>query len=169
MLDRSAVITACLRFYKASDCHQTAQKNLEQGDYDAANDRAYFCMFHAARALLAYDGLNFAMTDHAPTNVIFKTFHELYIKEKYHDPRLREMLETARKIRNDEIFSRSSISTKDETERNIQNAGYFLEALKTISNRRLALENDQADSVAATGKEPSSFPSDTTTPLTESR
>jgi len=135
-----------LRFYKASDNHNAAQLLLENGYYEAANDRAFFCVFHAARALLAYDGLNYAMTDYMATGEILKNFHDLYIRQRYHDPRLCVIFETARETRQGGIYSRDFTATKEEAEQNIKNAAYFLETAKTISKRRLALEHDSPES-----------------------
>ena len=77
MLDRSNVITACLRFHKASKDHRAAQLLLEHGYYEAANDRAFFCMLHAARALMAYISLNDAMNDYTPTDVVIQNFQSI--------------------------------------------------------------------------------------------
>ena len=146
MLDRSNVITACLRFHKASKDHRAAQLLLEHGYYEAANDRAFFCMLHSARALMAYISLNDAMNDYTPTDVVIENFRDNYILQRYHDPRLYEMFETVRKNRKDETYSRDFMATKEGTEQNVQNAGYFLETAKAISNRRLALNADSKTS-----------------------
>jgi len=157
MLDRSAVITACLRFYKASDNYDAAQLLFENGFFEAANDRAFFCVFHAARALLAYDGLNYAMTDYMATVEIIKIFNDLYIRQRYQDPQLRVIFETARKTRQSGIYNRDFKATKEEAEQNIKNARYFLEKAQAISKRRLALEYDVPYSAAESDAVPFPF------------
>ena len=144
MLDRSAVITASLRLHKASKNHRAAQHIFEYGDYEAANDRAFFCMFHAARALLAYENIAYAISDGPKkTDTIIQEFHELYVKQRFHDPRLTETFMDARKIRNEELYDRSFTSGKEITEQNIRNAGYFLETARDISKWRVAFEYEQ--------------------------
>jgi len=146
MLDKSVTIIAALRLYNADDNHRTAQHNLAGGYYNAANDRAFFCMYHAARALLAYDGVT-----QTSTNIVMKSFCDLYIRQRYHDPRLGKMFEAALKVRMDGIYDDGFVATKEESERHVENAGYFLELSRVILNRRKTIEYDQQDSDAESG------------------
>lgn len=43
------------RLDKAGDMLSTAKRDLEAKDYASANNRAYYCIFHAMRAVLAMD------------------------------------------------------------------------------------------------------------------
>jgi len=56
------------------------------------------------------------------------------------------MFETAFKARMDGIYDDGFVATKEESERHVENAGYFLELSRVISNRRKAIEYDQQDS-----------------------
>ena len=43
------------RLDKAGDMLSTSMRDLEAKDYASANNRAYYCIFHAMRAVLAMD------------------------------------------------------------------------------------------------------------------
>ena len=152
MLDKSAVLAAHSHFIKANNSHDAAQHLLEHGFYEAVIDRAFFCMFHAARALLAYDTPFNSLADLAPDDVI-ENFQNNYIRQRYHDPRLGEMFEALRMTRWDEMYNCDYSAAKPETERIVYDAGYFLETAKTISERRLTLEYDAPVEVQAADEE----------------
>ena len=44
------------RLDKASEMLATARRDMNAEDYASANNRAYYCIFHAMRAVLALDG-----------------------------------------------------------------------------------------------------------------
>ena len=44
------------RLNKASEMLATARRDMNAEDYASANNRAYYCIFHAMRAVLALDG-----------------------------------------------------------------------------------------------------------------
>jgi len=44
------------RLERAETMIATAKRDVEAGDYASANNRAYYCIFHAMRAVLALDG-----------------------------------------------------------------------------------------------------------------
>ena len=135
MLKNSAVNTASFRFCKAQRDYSAARQFLEAGQYDAAIDRAFLCMFHAARALLFYDNIDLKKPDD-----VIRSFHDQYILQSYHDPRLCEMFEQAKTIRSSGIFSDDYLAHVETAKQQVKNAEYFLEATGTISGRRLALE-----------------------------
>ena len=44
------------RLDKASEMLATVRRDMNAEDYASANNRAYYCIFHAMRAVLALDG-----------------------------------------------------------------------------------------------------------------
>ena len=149
IINTITIHTARHRFQKAKEDYDTAVNNIEYGHYEAASDRAFFCFYHAARALLVYDGVDISK----PTEII-SNFKDLYIKQRYHDPRLCEMFETARKSRNDGIYEDCHEASLREAQTNTDNALYFLKAAESIANRRLALEHTAPSSFDADEPEP---------------
>ncbi len=47
------------RFRKAEEMLASAKRDMEAEDYASANNRAYYAIFHAMRAVLALDGEDF--------------------------------------------------------------------------------------------------------------
>ncbi len=47
------------RFQKAEEMLASAKRDMEAKDYASANNRAYYAIFHAMRAVLALDGEDF--------------------------------------------------------------------------------------------------------------
>ena len=56
MLDSSVIGLSRYRLDKASEMLTTAQRDMSAEDYASANNRAYYCIFHSMRAVLALDG-----------------------------------------------------------------------------------------------------------------
>ena len=56
------------RLAKAAEMLAAARRDLAAGDFASANNRAYYCIFHAMRAVLALDGggLQKALGGHRP-------------------------------------------------------------------------------------------------------
>ena len=63
-----------VRFEHAKECLSTAHNVLELGDYKSAANRSYYAIFHAMRAVLAFDGID--MRHHSG---IISEFRLLYI------------------------------------------------------------------------------------------
>ena len=52
MLDAARIDLSKYRLERAEEMLKTARRDLDAGDYASANNRAYYCVFHAMRALL---------------------------------------------------------------------------------------------------------------------
>jgi uncharacterized protein (UPF0332 family) len=132
--EKTSVFNSHARFKKALGDSLAATKNYECGFYMAANDRAFFCMYHAVRGLLALDGYNTT-----GTTALIRVFNDIYIRKGFGGPRLIEMFEEARKSRMDGLCSDLRIENKEEAKRNVTNAEDFLEKLFELQNERLAV------------------------------
>ena len=56
MLDAAKSGLSKYRLERAGEMLKTARRDLDAGDYASANNRAYYCIFHAMRATLALTG-----------------------------------------------------------------------------------------------------------------
>ena len=56
MLDAARIDLSKYRLERAGEMLKTARRDLDAGDYASANNRAYYCVFHAMRATLALTG-----------------------------------------------------------------------------------------------------------------
>lgn len=59
MPDITKVDLSRYRFQKAEEMLTSAKRDMEARDYTSANNRAYYAIFHAMRAVLALDGEDF--------------------------------------------------------------------------------------------------------------
>jgi uncharacterized protein (UPF0332 family) len=59
MLDENSVALSRTRLKKAHEDLRTAEIVKDAGIYNAANNRAYYAIFHAIRAALALDSVDF--------------------------------------------------------------------------------------------------------------
>ena len=135
MLDESMVIRANLCLHKAREDYNTAKFNLKKEFYGATNDRAYFCMYHAARALSVLDGLDLRGSCSIMSHFSFEYVHE----EAYFDSRFYDMMETALQSRDDSNYNDCHIETRGEALRNTENAGIFLSEMENFVARKVRL------------------------------
>ncbi|MBR6187029.1 MAG: HEPN domain-containing protein [Clostridia bacterium] len=56
MPDTAKIHLSRYRLEKARDMLAAAERDIREKDYASANNRAYCCIFHAMRAVLALDG-----------------------------------------------------------------------------------------------------------------
>ena len=75
------------RFQHAEECLRAAQSLLDTGDFKGAANRAYYAIFHAMRAVLAYDEID--MKHHSG---IISAFRRQYIKTGVFGVRLSEII-----------------------------------------------------------------------------
>ena len=74
------------RLEKAYEMLATAQRDLQAEDYASAHNRAYYCIFHAMRAILALDG-----EDYQKHSAVIARFSMNYLIDGYFAPRVRKV------------------------------------------------------------------------------
>ena len=110
------------RLARAKEDLSTAERNYASGDYRAANNRAYYAIFHALRAVLALDSF-----DSKKHSGIISEFRRLYIKDGIFPVEVSKIIEKAFEIRNDSDYDDMFIASKDETLAQVNNAKYVIE------------------------------------------
>lgn len=109
------------RFDHATECLDAATKLLETGNYKSAANRSYYAVFHAMRAVLAYDQID--MKHHSG---IISEFRRLYIKSGVFETRLSDIISILFNIRTDSDYDDLFVISKEEVLEQTQNAKYFL-------------------------------------------
>ena len=56
MPDMTLIGLSRYRLAKAAETLETAKRDMHAKDFASANNRAYYCIFHAMRAVIALDG-----------------------------------------------------------------------------------------------------------------
>ena len=105
------------RYEKARNNLRSAKKLFENDDYASANNRAYYAIFHAIRAVLALDQF-----DSKKHSGVISEFRLRYIKTGVFSKDLSDMVGSAFEIRNDSDYEDMFIASKAETEEQIRNA-----------------------------------------------
>ena len=151
MLEQNHLELAKVRLQKSRRCFLTAINDARYGDCESANNRAYYSMYHAIRALLALDGLDFKK--HSQT---IGYFNKAYVNSGLIEARFNKMVVEASKSRNGSDYDDYYAATLEETEKHIGNAEKLLEAIRQFIAERLKAENiqDNLDEYANGDAEP---------------
>ena len=121
MLHEQITILSKYRLDKAKETYATALENLENDRYLDANNRAYYSIFHAMRAVLALDGADFKKH-----SAVISKFREDYIKTKRLDRVLSDIIGRASIVRNKSDYEDFYIASKGEAEEQVSDAKAFI-------------------------------------------
>lgn len=112
------------RMERAREDLDAAHLLFNAGNYRIANNRAYYAIFHAMRAVLAFD--NFDSSKHSG---VIAEFRRRYIKEEIFPKEISKMIGSAFTIRNASDYDDMFIASKSDTEEQIKNAEYVYNIL----------------------------------------
>ena len=122
------------RLEKASEMLSAAKRDYAQQDYASANNRAYYCIFHAMRAVLAL-----RQEDYKKHSAVIARFSLLYLKTDLLPREYGALISNATLIRNRSDYEDFYICSVEDTQRLIEGAESFLADV----NRFLANGSDQ--------------------------
>ena len=117
--DKKALSDA--RFDHAKECLDAAKSLLASSNYKSAANRSYYAIFHAMRAVLAFDGID--MKHHSG---VISEFRKLYIKTNIFDIKFSQIISVLFDIRIESDYDDFFIISKSEVQEQIENAEYFL-------------------------------------------
>ena len=124
MLDAAKSNLSKYRLERAEEMLKTARRDLDAGDYASANNRAYYCIFHAMRATLALTG-----EDYKKHSGVISRFSEQYLKTKVLPPELSKIISMASIIRNRSDYEDFYICSVSDTKKLVSDASLFLDAV----------------------------------------
>lgn len=119
------------RIERAREDLEAAHLLYDAGNYRIANNRAYYAVFHAMRAVLVFD--NFDSSKHSG---VIAEFRRRYIKEGIFPIEISKMIGSAFTIRNASDYDDMFIASKSETEEQINNAEYVYRILSEYISRQ---------------------------------
>ena len=108
------------RIERAKDDLEAAHLLFSAGNYRVANNRAYYAIFHAMRAVLVFDDY-----DSGKHSGIISEFRKRYIKEGVFPVEISKMIGEAFTIRNASDYDDMFLASKTDTEIQIKNAEYI--------------------------------------------
>ena len=119
------------RYLNATECLAAAKMLLEVESYKSAANRSYYAIFHAMRAVLAFDDID--MKHHSG---VMSEFRRLYIKTEIFDSKLSHIISVLFDIRTDSDYDDFFVISKQEVSEQVQNAEVFLNSIKEYLDKK---------------------------------
>ena len=116
------------RIERAREDLEAAHLLYDAGNYRIANNRAYYAIFHAMRAVLVFDS--------SKHSGVIAEFRRRYIKEGIFRIEISKMIGSAFTIRNASDYDDMFIASKSETEEQINDAEYVYRILSEYISRQ---------------------------------
>lgn len=117
------------RLAKASEMLETARRDMHAEDYASANNRAYYCIFHAIRAVLALDG-----EDYQKHSAVIARFSLNYLKTDILPREYGKLISNASLIRNRSDYEDFYICSVEDTQKLVVGAEAFLKCVTGYLN-----------------------------------
>lgn len=118
-------VLSSARLEHAEECLAAAKSLLASENYKSAANRSYYTVFHAMRAVLAYDEID--MKKHSG---IIAEFRRLYIKTGIFGGELSKIISVLFDIRTESDYDDFFIISKKDVEEQVENARFFLDSIK---------------------------------------
>ena len=123
--DQTSSDLASFRLQKARVCLQVAERNIAAAFFLDAANRSYYCIFHAMRAVLAFDRF-----DSKKHSGVISAFRQNYIKTGVFTADISDIIRTAFEVRNESDYEDFYVISKDEVTTQLENAKTFLTAVE---------------------------------------
>ena len=120
------------RLAKAKQYLDDAKKTLAMEMYDTAANRSYYAIFHAARAVLALDGLDFKKHSGVISN-----FQMKYIKSGIFDKQLSNIIKSEFSLRTESDYEDFYVISKADVENQVSEAEVFFRAISEYINTEI--------------------------------
>jgi len=119
------------RLQKARNCLAESKNDIGEESYESSANRSYYAMFHAVRAILALDSLDFKKH-----SSVIARFRELYIKTNILSVEMSDAIGNAFTVRGNADYADFFIISKEEVQMQLEQASKFVEkATKYIESQ----------------------------------
>jgi len=133
LLSQRAIDLAQYRITKAKVDIKAAEENFNLKLYETSANRSYYAIFHAIRALLALEGIDFKKH-----SGVISHFRKKYINTKIFDEEYSDSIQNAFDIRNDSDYEDFFVISKKDVEAQIVNAKKFVDCLEVYVDKILS-------------------------------
>lgn len=123
------------RLEKAHDMLKAARRDMDNQDYASANNRAYYCIFHAMRAVLALD-----QKDFKKHSAVIAQFMQSYLKADILPRKHGALITNASLIRNRSDYEDFYVCSIEDTEKLMSGAEEFLSDVEAYLNQQYTEE-----------------------------
>lgn len=131
MPDMTVIDLSRYRLRKAAETLETAKRDLAADDRASANNRAYYCIFHAMRAVLALDG-----EDYKKHSAVIARFTMNYLKTDILPREYGKLIANASLIRNRSDYEDFFVCSAEDTLKLVTGAEEFLHCITDHLNHR---------------------------------
>jgi uncharacterized protein (UPF0332 family) len=128
-MDKNMLQYSKYRMEKAKENLASAAINLTNQQASVSINRAYYCIFHAIRALLALDGF-----DSKKHSGVIAYFREKYIKTGVFDKNYSAIIGNAFDMRNNSDYVDFFETSMDDAKELVENAKLFLNVVDAYLN-----------------------------------
>ena len=133
MPDMTLIDLSKYRLTKAEETLETAKRDMNAEDYASANNRAYYCIFHAMRAVIALDG-----EDYKKHSAVIARFTMNYLKTEILSREYGKLISNASLIRNRSDYEDFYICSIEDTQKLVEGAEDFLRSVNAYLQQRYA-------------------------------
>ena len=112
MSEVSLIDLSRFRIKKAKEMLASAYRDMAADDYASENNRAYYSIFHAMRAVLALDN-----EDYQKHSAVIARFSQKYIKTDVFPREYGKLISNASLIRNRSDYEDFYLCTRDDTKK----------------------------------------------------
>jgi uncharacterized protein (UPF0332 family) len=134
----TALKLAWYRLQKAGEMLESAKRDMAAEDYASANNRAYYCIFHSMRAVLALNG-----QDYKKHSAVISQFTLLYLKPELLPRKFSNLITNASLIRNRSDYEDFYICSVADTEALVAGAEEFLAEVRAYLQKRFIDKNER--------------------------
>lgn len=124
MPDMTLIDLSKYRLAKAVETLETARRDMNAEDYASANNRAYYCIFHAMRAVMALDG-----EDYKKHSAVIARFTMNYLKPEILPRDYGKLISNASLIRNRSDYEDFYVCSIEDTQKLVSGAEDFLQCV----------------------------------------
>ena len=133
MPDRDFIELSKYRLEIAEEMLTAAQRDMKEKDYASANNRAYYCIFHAIRAILALDG-----EDYKKHSAVIARFSVRYLKPEILPREFGALIANASLIRNRSDYEDFYVCSLEDTVKLVEGAEAFLLAVNSYLKEQIS-------------------------------
>ena len=133
MPDMTLIDLSKYRLAKAAETLETAKRDMNAEDYASANNRAYYCIFHAMRAVIALDG-----EDYKKHSAVIARFTMNYLKTEILSREYGKLISNASLIRNRSDYEDFYICSIEDTQKLVEGAEDFLGSVTAYLQQKYA-------------------------------
>lgn len=131
--DMTLIDLSKYRLAKAAETLETAKRDMHAEDYASANNRAYYCIFHAMRAVIALDG-----EDYKKHSAVIARFTMNYLKTEILPRDYGKLISNASLIRNRSDYEDFYICSIEDTQKLVEGAEDFLRSVNAYLQEKYA-------------------------------